>query len=163
MYAMMSEASRRELGESAFDEHMRTNGPEIQRLAEVAASDEARLEATAALTFDDGQRATLVLEGGRFRVQDDTALPVAAQSPTAALRQLRSALQRRSYLAFLRVLSRETRWVVESELQALIDALEEPGELQIQVRGRRATASLPGGHTVTLESEDGVWTIKDFD
>jgi hypothetical protein len=44
-----------------------------------------------------------------------------------------------------------------------MDALEESGSLQIQVEGRKAKATLPGGHTVTLEHEDGVWTVKDFD
>jgi hypothetical protein len=35
--------------------------------------------------------------------------------------------------------------------------------VQIDVEGRRATARLAGGHTVTLEREDGIWRVKEFD
>lgn len=163
IYEMLTAAAQRAHGTRGVDRLLTENREEIVALAGAAKSGESQLRATAELSYGDGQVAELVLEDGRFRVLGDEALPLAAQSPTDALRQLRAALQRRSYGALLRLLTRETRWMLESEVQALVDALEEPGGLQIKVEGRRAKASLPGGHTVTLEHEDGVWTIKDFD
>jgi hypothetical protein len=163
IYEMLTAASQRAYGSAGVDKLLGENRSEIAAVAQAARSNDARVRATATLGYGDGQVAELVLEDGRFRLLGDEALPLDAKSPADALRQLRTALQRRSYGALLRLLSRETRWMIESELQALVDALEEPGGLQIKVEGRRATASLPGGHTVTLEHEDGVWTIKDFD
>jgi hypothetical protein len=163
IYEMLTAASQRAYGTRGVDKLLGENRSEIVARAQAASSSAARVRATATLGYGDGQFAELVLESGRFRVFGDEALPVEAKSPAEALRQLRAALQRRSYGALLRLLTRETRWMLESEVQALVDALEEPGGLQIKVEGRRAKASLPGGHTVTLEHEDGVWTIKDFD
>jgi hypothetical protein len=163
IYGMLTAASQRAYGTRGVDKLLSDNRSEILARAQAARSTDARLRATATLGYGDGQLAELVLEDGRFRLLGDEALPLEAQSPADALRQLRAALQRRSYGALLRLLTGETRWMLESELQALVDALEEPGSLQIKVEGRRAKASLPGGHTVTLEHEDGVWTIKDFD
>jgi hypothetical protein len=163
IYEMLTAESQRAYGPRGVDKALGENRSEISALAQAASSTGARLRATAMLGYGDGQVAELVLEDGRFRLLGDEALPLDAKSPVDALRQLRAALQRRSYGALLRLLSRETRWMIESELQALVDALEEPGGLQIKVEGRRAKATLPGGHTVTLEHEDGVWTIKDFD
>ncbi|MET0410891.1 MAG: hypothetical protein ABW217_06325 [Polyangiaceae bacterium] len=163
IYEMLTAASQRAYGAQGVERLLGDNRDEIVALAGAARASDARVRATATLTYGDGQVAELVLEEGRFRVLGDEALPLAAKSPSDALRQLRAALQRRSYGALLRLLTRETRWMLESEVQALVEALEEPGGLQIKVEGRRAKASLPGGHTVTLEHEDGVWTIKDFD
>jgi hypothetical protein len=160
---MLTAESQRAYGARGVDKLLSENRTEISALALAASSSNTRLHATAVIGYGDGQIAELVLEEGHFRLLGDEALPVESNSPADALRQLRAALQRRSYGGLLRLLSRETRWLVESELSALVDALEEPGALQIKVEGRRAKASLPGGHTVTLEHEDGVWTIKDFD
>lgn len=163
IYEMLTAASQRAYGATGMDRLLAENREELVALAAAAHAGDARVQATATLSYGDGQAAELVLEQGHFRVLGDEALPLAAKTPTDALRQLRAALQRRSYGALLRLLTRETRWLLESEVQALVEALEEPGGLQIKMEGRRAKASLPGGHTVTLEHEDGVWTIKDFD
>jgi hypothetical protein len=52
---------------------------------------------------------------------------------------------------------------LEGNLRELVNALDEPSTLEIELEGRRATAHLPGGHIVKLEREDGVWRVKDFD
>ena len=163
VYEMLTSSAQSAYGPSGVGALLAEQGGEAQSLARAALSDKARVRALATLRYASGQSAELVLEDGSFRVLGAETLPLDAKSLALALEQLRAALERRSYAALLRVLSRETRWMLESEVQALVEALENPSSLQIKVEGRRAKASLPGGHTVTLEHEDGVWTIKDFD
>ena len=72
-------------------------------------------------------------------------------------------LARRSVAGLLRVLTRESAESLDTGLSKLVEALAEPASVELDVEGRRATAQLPGGHKVTLEREDGIWHVKDFD
>jgi hypothetical protein len=163
VFALLTPASQQILGRQGVARLLRENQKELLAHAESAAAANARLDATVEVAYADDRRARVVLEDGRFHVAAAGALPAAASNPTDALRELREVLARRSFDGLLRVLTRDTAQSLESSLQGLADALEEPSTLDIQVEGRRALARLPGGHTVTLEREDGVWRIKDFD
>jgi hypothetical protein len=163
IFALLTPASRQALGRQGVLRLLRENQKELLEHAESAAAANARLEATVEVAYADDRTARVVLEDGRFHVAAAGALPAAANTPTDALRELREVLARRSFEGLLRVLTRDTAQALESSLQGLMEALEEPSTLDIQVEGRRALARLPGGHTVTLEREDGVWRIKDFD
>jgi hypothetical protein len=105
----------------------------------------------------------VVLEEGRFRVAAAAALPAGAESPRDALRELRDVLAQRSFAGLLRVLTQESAQSLDGGLEDVVQALAEPSTVPIEVEGRRATARLPGGHTVTLEREDGIWRVKEFD
>ena len=97
-----------------------------------------------------------------LKVGSAAALPSAPRTPAQALDDLRQALARRSYAAFLRVLSAETRSALESDLGAVVRGLEEPETLDIELRGETAEVELPGGHVVKLKRERGVWRIEDL-
>lgn len=163
VFALLTPASQQAFGREGVARLLRDNKQELLENAEAAAAVNARLEATVEVSYADDRRARVVLEDGRFRVAAAGALPAAASSPTDALRELREVLARGSFEGLLRVLTLDAARALENSLQGLVDALDEPSTLDIQVEGRRALARLPGGHTVTLEREDGVWRIKDFD
>lgn len=163
MYSLLSTASRQTHGKQGVARVLAQHRRELLVMAQAAASTKARLDTTAQVFYADDRSARVVLEGGRFRVAALGALPAAAASPRDALRELREVLARRSVAGLLRVLTRDTAQTLESSLQDLVKALDEPSTVEIELDGRRATAHLPGGHTVELEREDGVWRVKDFD
>ncbi|MGC4088891.1 MAG: DUF4159 domain-containing protein [Polyangiaceae bacterium] len=111
--------------------------------------------------YEDGEQAELALESGVFRVGSASALPAAARTPAEALAGLRQALARRSYMALVRVLSAETRGAVESDLSSIVDGLQDPDTLEVQVSGDDAEVELPSGHSVRLKREAGVWRVED--
>jgi hypothetical protein len=121
----------------------------------------AEVEASAKILLADGSEVELRLESGAFRVDAAATLPNAARTPAQALDGLRRALARRSYPALLRVLSVEARSAMERDVRALVEGLEDPSALDVRVTGDRAEIELPGGHSVSLKREQGVWRVED--
>ena len=163
MYSLLSTASRQAHGKQGVARLLAQHRRELLVVAQGAASTKARLDTTAVVSYADDRSARVVVEDGKFLVAALGALPAAAATPRDALRELREVLARRSVAGLLRVLTRDTAQTLESSLQDLAKALGEPSTVEIELDGRRATAHLPGGHTVKLEREDGVWRVKDFD
>jgi hypothetical protein len=135
---------------------------ELRRLGREVRSPTARVEARAELLHADGDVAVLELEDGRFLVSAAAGLPSNPRTPEAALGDLRQALARRSYPALLRVLTRDGRGAVESDLRSLVSGLEHPETLRVKVTGDAAEVEIPGGHLVRLKREGGVWRVDDF-
>jgi hypothetical protein len=44
----------------------------------------------------------------------------------------------------------------------MVEGLDEPGTLPVQVNGDAAVVSVPGGHQVKLKREAGVWRVEYF-
>ena len=63
----------------------------------------------------------------------------------------------------MRVLSPSTRAAIENDMRRLVDGLNEPRSLPVQVSGDAAIVPVPGGHQVKLKREAGVWRVDDFD
>jgi hypothetical protein len=162
-YALLTATARRAHGRQGVARLLHSERSELLALGRAAAAPDAVLETSADVDFGNDRRARVVLEDGRFRVAAAGALPVGALTPRDALRELREVLARRSFAGLLRVLTRESAEELETGLAKVVDALSEPAGVDLDVEGRRATAQLPGGHRVTLEREDGIWHVKDFD
>ena len=81
----------------------------------------------------------------------------------AMSRRSQMVLARRSFAGLLRVLTADAARSLDAQLASVVEALGDPTTVDIEVDGRRATARLPGGHTVKLEREDGAWRVRDFD
>jgi hypothetical protein len=160
---MLTAATQRDQGRPGVKRLLAQHRAELQALAQATLAPNARIDTSAEVSFANDRVARVVLEDSGFKVAAAAALPAAATSPRDALRELREVLARRSFAGLLRVLTRDTAQGLEASLRDLLDALEEPSTLEIELEGRRATARLPGGHTVQLEHEDGVWRVKDFD
>jgi hypothetical protein len=163
IHSMLTSESQRALGLEGTRRLVADSAAELARQGEALASDEVRIETSAVMRFADGERATLVVEDGTFKLMAAGVLPAGARTPTDALAELRQALARRSYASLLRVLDEESRGALEEDLRALVVGLEEPDTLDVKVVGDAAEVTLPGGHWVKLKREAGTWKVEDFD
>jgi hypothetical protein len=163
MYEMLTEDARRTYGKDGTKQLVLANKKEIAGDARALASDNTEVEATATVRFADGEQAVLEVEEGTFKVGSAGALPSGARTPAQALSELRQALARRSYAGMMRVLSSDTKNAVENDLRSLVTGLEQPETLDVKVTGDTAEVQIPGGHSVRLKREGGVWRIEDFD
>ena len=163
IYALLTPEGRRALGPAGTKQLVQESKSELGRTARAIRSNDARVEASAETRFSDGESATLVLENGRFYVDAASLLPARPRSPSQALSGLRRALARRSYPALMALMSGDSRGALESDVSALVNALEHPETLDIQVNGDAAEVQLPSGHRVLLKREAGVWRVLDFD
>ncbi|MGH7271872.1 MAG: hypothetical protein ACREJ3_15690 [Polyangiaceae bacterium] len=163
LYAMTTEASRREISEAQFERTLATERAELAELGAAVTLPDARITATARLRFHDGEEAALDLSHGRYEVTSAGTLPGGGRTPEEALDQLRRILARRSYPGMMRILSQRTRSEIERYIQSIVDGLSQPGDRTIQVVGETAVIPLPGGHRVQLSRENGVWKIDDLD
>ena len=163
VYELLTPEAQRAHGKDGVARFLAADRVELVALGRAATAPAAALETTAEVRFGGDRSARVLLEDGQFRVAAAGALPAGAASPRDALRELRDVLAQRSFAGLLRVLTRESAQNLDGGLDGLVDALSEPSTLEIDVEGRRATAQLPGGHRVTLEREDGIWRVKEFD
>jgi len=162
IYRMMSAESRRATSRDEIARVLKEQRAELTLHAEAIAAKERVVTARAEVRYDDGEVVSLDLDDGQFKVTAADALPAAAKTPEQALSQLRGVLARRSYAGLLRVLSPRTRAAMEQDIRTLVEGLNEPESLQIEVVGDAATVTVPGGHQVKLRREDGVWHVDDF-
>jgi hypothetical protein len=163
IHGMLTTESQRDFGLDGTRRRVADSASEIARQGEALAGDQIRVETEAVIRFADGERATLVVEDGEFKVASAGVLPAGARTPAEALAELRQALARRSYASLLRVLDAESRGAIEDDLRTLVIGLEEPDTLDVKIAGDAAEVSLPGGHWVKLKREAGVWKVEDFD
>jgi hypothetical protein len=163
IYDMMTTSAQKERTKDDVRKIVLDQKAELAEQAQAIRSKDARVEATARLSFEDGEEAALELKDGRFFVTSAGALPGGARTPEQALDQLRRVVARRSYAGLMRVLSPATRAAIEQDLRSLVDGLDKPDTLQVSVTGDNATVSVPGGHHVRLKRDGGVWRVEDFD
>jgi hypothetical protein len=163
VYELLSADARRAYGPEGTRQLMRDNRREIAANARAVGAAEAKVEATAVVRFTDGEQAVLEIEEGSFRVGSAAALPSGARTPGQALADLRQALARRSYTGLLRVLSADTKNAIENDLRSLVTGLEQPETLDVKITGDTAVVQVPGGHSVRLRREAGIWRVEDFD
>jgi hypothetical protein len=163
LYTMLSTPSREARSVAQVTQMVAEEREELAEQARALQGPDVRVEATARLRYADGEEAALELRDGRYRVTAAGALPGGAKTPEEALDQLRRVLARRSYAGLMRVLSPATRASIEADLRALVDGLDRPGTLPVQVTGDTAVVPVPGGHQVKLRRESGVWRVDDFD
>jgi len=162
IYGMLTSDAQRTHGAAGTRELVADAKQELARSGQALASPATQIEARASVRYIDGEDAVLAIEDGRFKITAALAFPAGARTPAQALGELRAALARRSYAALMQVLSADTRAAMERDLASLVDGLEQPDTLDIQVDGDKATVVLPGGHTVSLEREGGVWRVEDL-
>ena len=75
----------------------------------------------------------------------------------------KKASRRRVVLSGLAALAAARTASAFGDVGALVNALEHPETLDIQVNGDAAEVQLPSGHRVLLKREAGVWRVLDFD
>lgn len=163
VYALLTTASRSARSKEELKRMLADERAELAEQGRELEGPDVRVEASARLRFADGEEATLDLREGRYEVSAAGALPGGARTPEGALEQLRRVLARRSYAGLMRVLSQPTRTAIENDLRALVEGLNEPQTLPVQLGGDTAVVQVPGGHQVKLKREGGIWRVEDFD
>jgi hypothetical protein len=163
IYDMMTTSAQKSRSREDVRKLVAEQKGELAEQAKDITGRDARVEATARLRYEDGEEAQLELRDGRFWITSSGALPGGSRTPEQALDQLRRVLARRSYAGLMRVLTPSTRAAVEQDLRSLVNGLERPETLHVQTQGDAATVSVPGGHSVKLKRDGGVWRVEDFD
>jgi hypothetical protein len=163
LYAMLAAPSRQARSKDDVKRMVAEERDELAEQGKELGRPDVRVEATARLRYADGEEAALELRDGQYWITASGALPGGARTPEEALGQLRRVLARRSYAGLMRVLSPATRAAIENDVRSLVDGLDEPGTLPVQVNGDTAVVPVPGGHQVKLRREGGVWRVEDFD
>lgn len=169
VYALLSEASKRDYTEGEVRGLVNDQKAELASQAEAVrkvfseTGDPSRVVTEAMVPFADGERASLRLEDGAYKIGAADALPADARTVAQALGQLRRVVARRSYAGLLRVLTPRSRAAIEEDLRTLVEGLEQPEGLDVRVTGDTAVVTVPGGHFVRLKRDQGVWRVEDFD
>lgn len=163
LYEMMTTSAQKSRSREDVKRLVAEQRGELVDQAKALAAQDARVEATARLRYDDGEEAQLELRDGHFWITSSGTLPGGSRTPEQALDQLRRVLARRSYAGLMRVLTPQTRAAIEQDLRSLVEGLERPETLHVQVTGETANVSIPGGHSVKLKRDGGVWRVEDFD
>jgi hypothetical protein len=163
IYDMMTTSAQKSRSREDVKQLVSEQRSELAEQAKSLTTKGTRVEATARLRYEDGEEAQLELRDGRFWITASGALPGGSRTPEQALDQLRRVLARRSYAGLLRVLTPATRAAIEQDLRGLVTGLERPETLHVDVNGDGAQVTVPGGHSVKLKREGGVWRVDDFD
>lgn len=163
IYEMMTTSGQKSRSREDVKKLVAEQRSELAEQAKTLTAKDARVEAVARLRYEDGEEAQLELREGRFWITSSGALPGGSRTPEQALDQLRRVLARRSYAGLMRVLTPSTRAAIEQDLRSLVTGLERPETLHVDVTGDGAIVTIPGGHSVKLKREGGVWRVDDFD
>lgn len=163
VYQLLSQRAQREIGRQRLQRLLRELKPELLAQAKAITDARARVEVRAQARFIDGELATFGVEDGALKLHAVAALPARATTPQQALSDLRSALARRSYPALVSVLTRDSAGAFDEKMNSLVEALQDPESLLIQVEAGRAVVELPDGHRVELRKEEGLWKVRDFE
>ena len=163
VYGMLTSDAQRQHGKDGVKKLMSESKQELLRTSRAVNDDKSKVEMNATVRFADGEQAELDVDDGAFRVGSAGTLPEGARTPAEALGALRQALARRSYAGILRVLSTETKSSMENDVRGLLEGLEQPETLDVKMSGDSAEVTIPGGHSVKLKRESGVWRVEDFD
>jgi hypothetical protein len=163
IHAMLTSKAQRAFGRPGTRRMVLESRQELLRQGRALSSKDSAIQSSARVRFADGEQAELEVEDGEFKIRSAGALPAGARTPVQALEELRAALARRSYASLMRVLGSDTRSALENDLRSLVNGLEEPETLDVKVSGDRAEVEVPGGHSVKLRREAGVWRVEDFD
>jgi hypothetical protein len=163
MHALLDADARAAVSVEEVQAWLAESRPVLQARAKAWRAASSHVVTRAQVQYPDGESAELTLEEGQFKIAAAAALPAAAHTPEQALVELRRALAARSYPALSRVLTQQSASALEQQLLGLIQSLEHPEALPIQVNGSRATLQTATGHKVELELQDGVWKVRDFE
>src|SRR4051794_21489530 len=143
-YALLDPEQQRAIDRARFLALWRSNRQEVRDIGERITRGSARPVARTHLELEGGERVTLVLEDGQWRIEGGVMDAQALGTPIDAVLELRRALQRQSLPSLLRVLSRERRaaWLAafDKNIQQTADALD----LRVEVHDDDAIVHLSG-------------------
>jgi hypothetical protein len=162
-YRLLGEEVRARMGRERFHTLWKENREEMLELADQLERIASTPVARARQELAGEETVVLVLEQGRWQVEGGVLDAVAARTPLDAVAALRRALRRRDLSSLLRVLSRSRRLEWEATIDATVDQTGDPLDLEVEVKGDRATVRTTGGGAIHLEREAGRWKVTDVE
>jgi hypothetical protein len=175
-YALMSADYRRRVPLADFRRELQAGGPEVAAVARRLRDEAARTPFQIDVEVDLGQKLTLVLEAGQWRVAAQPFDLASQETPRAALRSFLRAVELRRYDALLRLIPNRYRlgvsvdklrdyWEGErrAENQKLLKALRDHVNAAIVETGDEARMPYAETAEIRFLREDGVWKIEDVD
>lgn len=163
VHAALDESSRRNVTVAEIAVLLERDGAEIEQQLRARASVQATPSVRASVVLPEGEQVDLSQAEGGYFVDETSGLMAVAVTPREALLGLRRALSQPDYALLLQLLSSDVRQAVESQRQALVQALADVEVLDVVVQGDRAVVNTADGHRVELELESGVWRVRDFE
>jgi len=175
-YALMTADYRRRVTLDDFKRELEGGGPDVANVARRLRDQAPRPPFQIDVEVDLGQKLTLVLEAGQWRVAAQPFDLSSQETPRAALRSFVRAVELRRYDALLRLVPNRYRaglgidklrdyWEGErrAENQKLVKALRAHIDAPIVETGDEAR--MPYGETTEVRflREDGVWKVEDVD
>lgn len=160
-YALLDPLQQSRIGRDRFVALWRENRGELRELGARLKESALSAKAHAYVELADGERVTLVIEQGEYRLAGGLLDAQALDSPLDAVAELRRALMRQSLPALLRVLSRERRAAFVAAFEKSIAQTQDPLDLRVELNGDEATVHLTGGGRILLRREGGQWQIWD--
>jgi hypothetical protein len=180
-YAFMAADYRRRTPFADFRRELEAGGPDVQGIAHRLKEEAARTPFQIDVEVDLGQKLTLVLEAGQWRVAAQPFDLYDQHTPRAALRSLVRAVELRRYDAVLRLIPNRYRataspeklrdyWegakgegAKKPENQNLLKNLR--GNIGAPIVETGDEARMPYGENseVRFVREDGLWKVEDLD
>lgn len=159
----MSADARSRVGFEAFSNQMRDNREELRAEADrVAIAGRRGVAARARAQLASGEQVRLILEDGEWRLEGGVLGAPTLRTPADAIEALRQALLRRSLAELERVLARQVRAEIASEIARIVEATADPLDLQIEVQGNVARVRTSDGGEIVLVREAGEWHVSEI-
>ena len=114
---------------------------------------------TASMAVDRVRDVEAVHVDGRWALTDQVPLLDGTDTPTESMSALAAALQSDGVVQLLSLLSEDAEDRYLSEIDAIVEALLDAEERQLDVFGDSATVSI-GEITISLIREDGAWQVS---
>lgn len=170
-YQLLSPALSRRLSPEEFSKQWRENRRELddqrRQIEQQLAAAPRNLSEYAVVRLSQGSTLRLTAEketwGRVWRLGDANLQTVFAPTPQDALKLLLSAVEQRSYLALLRLLSEDERRALEAQISERIERLRASlVKPTIEVRGDRARIEYDPRFFIELVREGNSWRIADL-
>jgi hypothetical protein len=158
-YELLAGEVRGTVSRERFEKLWSENREEMLELADKLERIAGEPVARARQPLAGEETTVLVLEEGRWYVEGGVLDALAMRTPLDAVAAFRRALLRRDLSGLLRVLSRSHRVAWETAFDAAIDQTGDPLDLEVEIKGDRATVRTTGGGAIHLLLEGGRWKV----
>jgi hypothetical protein len=160
---LLDDEARGRMTYERFEELHRDNRSEVgEEAGRLDAAAARGVPARARVGLVTGEDVVLVMEDGEWQIEGGVVAAPVLRTPQDAVAALRQALLRRSLPGLSRVLGRQARAEIETEIARLVEGTGDPLDLRIEIQGNSALVRLAGGGEIVLVREAGEWHVAEI-